>query len=109
MITNNSHWITVKKLKTTCPVCGKPNWCSISADKSTVKFEKINSDHIGQWSALTPLSDVITKLNTQAVHLRDLQINRLPVNIKSGCILTVKTEHGKFYAQKVDPEAPPEL
>ncbi|MBN1123358.1 MAG: toprim domain-containing protein [Sedimentisphaerales bacterium] len=39
-----TNWIRTKKSKP-CPICGKPDWCEISADGTTVYCMRIPSDH----------------------------------------------------------------
>ncbi|NEP23086.1 DUF3987 domain-containing protein [Moorena sp. SIO3I6] len=53
-MTTNNGWIGVKKLKTTCPICGKPDWCSISTDGSAVRCERVDTEGVGDWRKITP-------------------------------------------------------
>ncbi|NES80763.1 MAG: DUF3987 domain-containing protein [Moorea sp. SIO2B7] len=53
-MTTNKDWICVKKLKTTCPICGKPDWCSISTDRSVVRCERVKEEKLGEWRKITP-------------------------------------------------------
>lgn len=38
----NDNWIEVSKLKTTCPICGKSDWCKISQDGNAVICNRIS-------------------------------------------------------------------
>jgi hypothetical protein len=39
-----TKWVCVQKLKTPCPICGKPDWCSVSADGTAVHCMRVQSD-----------------------------------------------------------------
>jgi hypothetical protein len=56
--TTPSQWIRVSDAKITCPICGKPDWCMVSADGQAVICARTESSkRVGEAGYLHLLSD----------------------------------------------------